>query len=473
MIARDEAVDLLVVGCGAGGLTVAQAFLEEAARDGGIPRVALLERAPRAERGGATRWSWVNLTVDQDGIVDPKVIARILASHPQVDEPYFRVIEREGAGTVAWLEEHGVQIVHERPPFAMANDYGAMVGGGASLVDAFCGLLEADPGVQILYDTEAVRLTTDETGQVDGVMVRGSDGLTRRLAADAVVLATGGLEGSLEAVTRYVGQRAGQIRHVVPGLRFNTGDGLRMATELGAATAGQFDRLHVQLVDERTTKPDAGIFGIPFGVIVDGHGRRFADEGSATPEALNAPLAWSVWRDHDATASFVFDARAARIPGWGFLNQTDLEPYRADTLAELAGLIGVDPEVFEEEIARFNAAVGEGDFDPGVLDGKRTHGLSVDKTNWALPIAEAPFFAYPLATASTFSYGGIRIDLQGRVVTPRGTAIPGLYAAGVATGVWYGEYPGAMSVLRTVTFARRTGAEIAAAMAAEAARLPG
>jgi len=463
-VAQEAApLDLLVVGCGAGGLTVAQAYLEEADREGRSPRVLLLERAPRAERGGATRWSWVNVTVDSDGVVDPGVIARILASHPDVDEEYFRVIEREGAATVAWLEEHGVQIAHQRPPFAMANDYGAMVGGGASLVEAFCALLEARDGVEIRYDTEALRLTTDADGRVDGVIARGPDGLTRRLAADAVVLATGGFEGSLEAVTRYVGQRAGQIRHVVPGLRFNTGDGLRMATELGAATAGQFDRLHVQLVDERTTKPDAGIFGIPYGVIVDGRGRRFVDEGSATAEALNAPLAWSVWRDHDATASFVFDARAARIPGWEFLNQSDIEPYRADTLAELAGLIGVDPAALEDEITRFNAAVGDGDFDPGMLDGKHTHGLDIDKTNWALPIEEAPFFAYPLATASTFSYGGIRIDLEGRVVTPRGTAIPGLYGAGVVTGVWYGEYPGAMSVLRTVTFARRTGAEVAAA----------
>jgi len=461
--AGDAPVDLLIVGCGAGGLTTAQAFIEECERNGVAPRVTLLERAPRAERGGATRWSWVNLTVDSDGVVDPDVIERIVAAHSDVDEAYFRVIEREGAATVAWLEEHGVDIVHQRPPFAMAQDYGAMVGGGASLVDAFCGLLEARPGVEIHYDTEAVRLSVDESGRVDGVIARGQDGTTRRLAADAVVLATGGFEGSLEAVTRYVGQRAGQIRHVVPGLRFNTGDGLRMATELGAATAGQFDRLHVQLVDERTSKPDAGIFGIPFGIVVDGLGRRFVDEGSATPEALNAPLAWSVWRDHDATASFVFDARAARVPGWEFLNQSDIDPYQADSLAELAALIGVDPGALEEEIAQFNAAVVDGDFDPAILDGTHTAGLKVDKTNWALPVAEAPFFAYPLATASTFSYGGVRIDLKGRVITPRGTAIPGLFGAGVVTGVWYGEYPGAMSVLRTVTFARRTGTEIATA----------
>lgn len=457
----EEPADLLVVGCGAGGLTAALAFVEESERNGRTPRVTLLERAPHAERGGATRWSWVNLNVDSNGVVDPEVIQRILAAHPDVDEAYFRVIEREGAATVAWLEAHGVSIAHQRPPFAMAQDYGAMVGGGASLVEAFCGLLESRPGVEILYDTEAVRLTADESGRVNGVIVRGQDGLTRRLAADAAVLATGGFEGSLEAVTRYVGQRAGQIRHVVPGLRFNTGDGLRMATELGAATAGQFDRLHVQLVDERTSKADAGIFGIPFGIVVDRHGRRFVDEGSATPEAINAPLAWSVWRDHDAIASFIFDAQATRMPGWEFLNQSDIEPYRADTPAELAALIGVDPAALEEEISQYNSAVVEHDFNPTTMDGKRTRGLKVDKTNWAQPIAEAPFFAYPLATASTFSYGGVRINLQGRVVTPGGTAIPGLFGAGVVTGVWYGEYPGAMSVLRTVTFARRAAYELA------------
>ena len=467
-----EPVDLLVIGCGAAGLTAAQQYVEAADREGRAPTVAILERAPREERGGATRWSWVNVTVDREGVVDPHVIDRVVHAHPDVDADYFRLLERRGGETVAWLEAHGVRIAHERPPFAMSSEYGAMVGGGRALVDALATLLEERPGVAFRYETEALRLTTDDEGRIDGAVVRGSDGRSSRIAARAVVLATGGFEGSLEAVTRYVGPRAAQIRPVVPGLRFNTGDGLRMATELGAATSGQFDRLHVQLVDARSSKPDAGLFGIPYGVIVDGTGRRFVDEGSATFEALNAPLAWSVWRDRAATATFVFDDAARRLPGFGFLNQSDLEPYSADTIEELAELIGVDPAALADEIARFNAAVAAGErtgassFDPAVIDGKSTHGLAIDKTNWAMPIAVAPFHAYPCATASTFSYGGVRTDLRARVVSPGGTALPGLYAAGVVTGVWYGEYPGAMSVLRTVTYARIAAEEALAEIAA-------
>ncbi len=464
---EDENCDLLVIGCGAAGLSTAQAFVEEAEAQGVTPNIIILERAPREERGGATLWSWVNMTVDRDGVVDPAVIERVISAHPDVDEAYFRVLQEEGSKAVEWLRQHGVSIEHHTPPFAMASEYGAMAGGGRALIEALAGTLEAHPGVRFQYRTEAWRLQIDEQGRICGATVRDANGNTSQLGARAVVLATGGFEGSLEATTRYVGSRAGQIRPVVPGLRFNTGDGLRMAMEYGAATSGQFDRLHVQLVDARSSKPDAGIFGIPFGIVVNGKGRRFTDEGIATAEAINAPLAWQVWRDQAASASFIFDDAARNIPGFDLLNHSDVEPFRADTLVELAHHLAVDPDVLEHEVNAFNAAVLDGEFNPARMDGKSTRGLVIDKSNWAQPLHKPPYFAYPLATASTFSYGGIRTDLSGQVVSSGGTKLPGLYAAGVVTGVWYGEYPGAMSVLRSVTFARR----VASALMAELSEL--
>lgn len=460
---QTEMYELVVIGCGAGGLASARAFVEASVARGARPTVAVIERSRKAERGGATRWSWVNMMIDQEGNLDRTVLARVTAAHPDVDADYFQALERLGAGTVAWLAEHGVKLAYRTPPFAMSFGYGAMEGGGMALVEALAGAVEDYERASFLYETEALRLHTDDRGRVDGLVVRGADGLTRTIGAGSVVVATGGFEGSLEALTRYVGPRAGEILPVVPGVRHNVGDGLRMITEVGGATAGQFDKLHVQLVDARSSKPDAGIFGVPYGIVVDGSGARFVDEGEATCEALNAPLAWSVWRDHGSRAAFVFDARAERIPGFELLNQSDIEPITANSLAELAAALGAAPDVLEATIAGFNAAVQGGAFDAAVRDGKRTRGLAIDKSNWALPVAEPPFKAYPVVAAVTFSYGGVRTDTRARVVTPAGTPIPNLYAAGVVTGVWYGEYPGAMSVLRSVTFGRVAGQEAAAA----------
>lgn len=64
----------------------------------------------------------------------------------------------------------------------------------------------------------------------------------------------------------------------------------------------------------------------------------------------------------------------------------------------------------------------------------------------------------------TFCFGGIRTDTRARVLTGSGTPTANLYAAGVATGVWYREYPGALSVLRSVAFGRITGEEAAATL---------
>ncbi|WP_448809915.1 FAD-binding protein [Agromyces bauzanensis] len=454
--------DLVVIGCGAAGLSAALSFVEEHRRRGTEGSVAILERSVAGERGGATRWSWVNVMIGADGALDRRLLQQTLDLHDGFDLAYFDTLEARSRETLGWLTENGVEIAHQGAPFAMSSNYGAVVGGGRALIDAFAPRIEASGRAAFLYETEAVRLSTDAAGCVDGVHVRDRTGTQRFIHAGSVLIATGGFEGSAEALTKYVGPRATQMRPVVPGIAHNVGDGLRMGMELGAATAGQFDQLHVQLIDARTRKPDAGIFGVPYGIIVDQSGERFADEGETTFERLNAPLAWSVWRDHDNRAFFVYDSRAAALPGFEFLCQTDIAAASANSIEELAAQIGLEGARLARTVDTFNTAVQPGDFDPTALDGKRTAGLAIDKSNWAMTIAEAPFFAIPVSVAITFSFGGLRSDTRSRVVTADGVPIPNLYAAGVATGVWYEEYPGALSVFRAVTYGRIAGAEAAA-----------
>ncbi|MGV9847457.1 FAD-binding protein [Streptomyces sp. NPDC003442] len=455
--------DLLVIGTGAAGLSSALGFIEAAAERGESPSVAVVERSSEQERGGATKGSWANLMVNPEGVVDPDVIQRVIDSHPEVDEAYFRTLEAAAGEAVDWLGKHGVTLDHTPTGFAMESTYRATVGGGQAIVEALTEAIERYPAASFHYETEAVRLRLNGVGRVDGVLVRGADGLLRVLSASSVVVACGGFEGNYEMLTRYVGPRAGEIVPVVPAVRNNVGDGLRMITEIGGDTAGQFDMLHVQLVDSRSSKPDAGIFGVPYGIIVNEAAERFVDEGSRTFEGLNESLAFEVWRNQNSAAYFIGDTQTFSIPGFEHLNQTDLAPVEAGTIPGLARGLGLDPEKLEATVSAFNSAVQDGTFDVSRCDGKRTTGLAIDKTNWARALSEGPFRAYPVKTAVTFSFGGVRTDVRARVLTPGGTPIPHLYAAGVATGVWYQEYPGALSVLRCVVFGRIAGREAAQA----------
>ena len=102
-------------------------------------------------------------------------------------------------------------------------------------------------------------------------------------------------------------------------------------------------------------------------------------------------------------------------------------------------------------------------FNPNEKDGRRTDGLELPKSNWANPIDTPPFAAYGVTCGITFTYGGLRIDRDARVVTPEGYAIDGLYAAGeLVGGLYYVTYPGGAGLMSGSVFGRRAGAHAAA-----------
>jgi Succinate dehydrogenase/fumarate reductase, flavoprotein subunit len=118
----------------------------------------------------------------------------------------------------------------------------------------------------------------------------------------------------------------------------------------------------------------------------------------------------------------------------------------------------VNKEGFLRTVKEFNAAVQPGTFNPNVLDGKGTKGVEPPKSNWALPIDEPPFMAYPVECTVQFTYGGLATDENARVLATNDSPIPGLYAAGEMVGLYYHRYVGGTSVLRALIFGRIAGA---------------
>jgi tricarballylate dehydrogenase len=455
--------DLVVIGCGAGGLAAAVSYADRIGRDA---RIAVLERATRDGRGGATRWtsSWFRITADRQ--LDPaftETMKRV--SGGKADLEYCRIYASEVPATFDFLDRHGVPWIYFDQPFANRNTGGGLgmpVPGGVAIVDTLTHVIDGLPNAAILYETEAIALSTDREGRVDGVHTRGPQG-ERHITAAAVVIACGGFEGAPDLLREHLGPRGAQMPLIAPTLANNRGDGIRLTQPLGADVAGQFDMFHGEPVDRRSSKPDAVVYAYPFGILVNRDAQRFFDEGADSFDATFEQLGYEIWAHQHQEAYFIAEKAILEWPNVAHIILTDQPPVEATTLEGLAREFGLDPNALATTVARYNAAIGPGETDRRIRDGKAATGLVPPKSNWATPIRDAPFIGYPLTCAITFTFGGIRSDSRARVVRRDGTPIEGLYAAGEVTGLYYGSYPAGTSVLRALTFGRIAAGEAAGA----------
>jgi tricarballylate dehydrogenase len=455
--------DLVVIGCGAAGLAAAVAYVDLAGREA---RIAVLERATREGRGGATRWtsSWFRMTADRQ--LDPAFIETMArVSGGKADLEYCRVYASEVPATFAFLDRHAVPWIYFDQPFANRNTGGGLgmpVPGGVAIVDTLAKVIDDLPNAAIHYETEAVALRTDRDGRVNGVRVRGPAG-ERDLAAHAVVIACGGFEGAPDMLREHLGPRGAELPVIAPTLVNNRGDGIRLTAPLGAALAGQFDMFHGEPVDRRSSKPDAVVYAYPYGIVVNRHAQRFFDEGADSFDATFEQLGYEIWANQGQEAYFVAEKAILDWPNVANIILTDQPPIEAATIEALAEQLGLDPAALASTVSRYNAAIQPGETDRRIRDGKAAVGIVPPKSNWATPIRTGPFIGYPLTCAITFTFGGIRSDARARVLQRDGAPIEGLYAAGEVTGLYYKQYPAGTSVLRALSFGRIAAREAAAA----------
>jgi tricarballylate dehydrogenase len=478
---RVERFDVVVVGCGAGGLSAAVSAAESGAR------VAVLERAPQSERGGQSRYTEAYLRmkshteVSDDfeehlaengaGYVDPDLIGETArqmsdraayATALSVTEPDFIATFADEAGpTIRWLEGFGLRFDFLPTQFLTKSQPRLLpVGGGLALVEGLAARAES-LGVTFFYETTGTSLARDEDGQVTGLLgrIRG-EGPVR--FEGQVVLACGGFEGNAEMLTRYIGPRSVYLRPICKGANFNRGEGIQMALEAGAATSGDFGSYHAEPIDPRSGVSEPSVFVFPYGILVNKEGSRFTDEAPGTVDAHYERITRRIYEQRDGMAYVILDARHMDVPNYRLSIRTDKPPIVADTLAEMAGKLGLPAGNLANTVAEYNAACRPGNYRPLELDGVATEGLFPPKSNWALPIDRAPFHAYPIISANVFTFGGVKVDTVGRVLNADGEPIPGLYAAGEIIGTYYGTYTGATSVLKGLVFGRLAGADAAA-----------
>ncbi len=141
-------------------------------------------------------------------------------------------------------------------------------------------------------------------------------------------------------------------------------------------------------------------------------------------------------------------------------------PVKADTVAELGAKLGIDGATLTRTVEAFNAACQPGEFHPTELDGLRTKGLNLPKTNWARPIDTAPFYGYQLRPGVTFTYLGLKVSDDARVHTADGP-LANVWAAGeIMAGSILGQgYLAGFGMTIGTVFGRIAGREAAAHVA--------
>jgi tricarballylate dehydrogenase len=300
--------------------------------------------------------------------------------------------------------------------------------------------------------------------RVNGVKVR-RNGKVEEMKAKSVVLACGGFEANTEMRTRYLGP--GWDVAKVRGSRFNQGDGLKMALDVGASPYGQWSGCHA--VGWELNAPEFGDLAVgdqfqkysyPLSIMVNATGKRFLDEGADFRNYTYAKYGRMVLEQPGQFAWQIFDSKIIPMLRDEYKIK-QVTKVRANTIEELASkLDGVNAEEFLKTVKEYNAAVmTDKAFNPNVKDGRGTKGLAINKTNWANRIDEGPFEAYAVTCGITFTFGGVRITLDGEVMNMDMQPIPGLYAAGeMVGGLFYFNYPGGSGLTSGSVFGRIAGA---------------
>jgi tricarballylate dehydrogenase len=462
-----EPKGLVIIGQGAAGLAAALSAAETARGRGLDLRVTLVEKASKDEAGGNTRWSPSYMRMAAPDRVEASFVEDMVAATQGCgDRAYFERLAAEAPATAAWIASHG--IAFHQPVYYLAKGPPRIqpVGGGPAIIAALVRATQA-AGVAIRYRCAAQKLIPAENG-IAGIVVAEDDGRLQTLPADAVILATGGFQGDGAMMREHFGPGAESMRLISPGTRFNTGDGIRMAVDCGAATSGDWNGMHCEPIDPRSSSSAPVVLVYPYGIVVDRNGRRMFDEGGG--------LVHETWEKFSRDIHFtapgrevfaILDSRLFAIPDYQRAIRSEVPPVQAETLGSLAEMIGIDAKGLMATVAAYNAAA-TGDpakFDATVCDGlAAAPTLHPPKSNWARRLTEPPFLAYPLIGAVAYTFGGIATNTNAEVL--RGNApIPGLYAAGEITGHFYATAPNAVSVLRAFVFGRIAGRETVAFLA--------
>ena len=234
-----EAKHLVVIGQGAAGLAAALTAAEQAH---GKVAITLIDKAAPDEAGGNTRWSPSNMRMASPDKVEPSFVHDMLAATQfKGDESYFARLAADAPATAQWLQSHGIEFI--QPPYYLSKGPPRIqpIGNGAHLLKVLTQAAK-QTGVMFRYECSAREIAMKD-GRISGLIVE-QGGARETLPANAIVLASGGFQGNAAMMRVHCGEGGESMRLISPGTRFNTGDGIAMALQLGADKSGDWNGMH-------------------------------------------------------------------------------------------------------------------------------------------------------------------------------------------------------------------------------------
>lgn len=377
--------------------------------------------------------------------------------NPRIIRAY---IDKSG-DTIHWLEKKGLSFdLLSMFPNQVPLVRHAVKGKGPELMKVLRKNCE-NLGVKVITHARANKILRGENGHICGVLAKTRDG-NIKITAKNVIISTGGYGNNKEMLKKYCPYY--QDSMIYDGVRSNTGDGIRMAIEIGAETAGlgllnthgpapglatmKLDRLGTDGKPLKTTlkilarEPDT--------IWVNKNGRRFIDEGyilqffaygnaiAQQPEGIAYTLFDSSVRQIMEEQGLFFQFAPHWLPFEAFTPLPGLERelskmanddfMMSDSWEEIAAWIGAEPSVLRNTIDEYNIACDRGYDD-----------LFCKDRRYLLPLREAPYYAIKGNVRICDTMGGIKINENMEVLNKMGKKIPGLYAAGVTAGGWETE----------------------------------
>ena len=452
--------DVLVVGGGNAALCAAMT-----AREAGAS-VLVLEASPEDFRGGNSRHTR-NLRYMHDAgnefLTGPypeeeffEDLMRVTEGQTNAELARFTIQQSNNVGD--WMREHGCMFQPAmRGTLHLARTNAFFLGGGRALMNSYYRTAQ-NLGVAISYETEVEDLVIRDGLFSEALVTR--EGETHRVKARSIVLASGGFQANLDWLKEEWGEAADNF--IVRGSPYDKGRMLRVMLDNGAKQIGDPRQCHAVAIDARAPKYDGGIVTrldcVSFGIVVNNRGERFYDEGEDF-----WPKRYAIWgrlvaKQPDQIAYSIIDAKSIDL----FMPSV-FPPLEADTLAELAVKLELDPATLENAVSEFNRSVRPGTFDPAELDDCRTEGIEPQKSHWARPIDTPPFYGYPLRPGITFTYLGVAVNDKAQVIMQDDRPSANIYAAGeIMSGNILGKgYMAGFGMTIGTVFGRVAGREAA------------
>ena len=468
-MAKQYETDVVVVAAGLSGLAAACAAAE------GGAKVIALEKA--SNTGGAANMGMgpcaAGSPIQRANMIEvtPGELFRrhMFYTHYQVDPRLVRAYYFKSGDTIQWLMDMGVQFNSVRPAFRARERTRAYADGeytwhvvqpedgsepgprAASTMIKRMTEHAVDLGVEFLFETPGRSLVTDANGAVIGVRATTKEGAEVEVSCASVIVATGGFGANAQMIKEKIGLDWGHNLYsfAVPGM---DGDGFNMCHAVGAGHTPVTMEMMYQLPDNMNHFYVEGAFRQPC-YWCDRSGERFMPEddiynttfvGNAISH-LPGKVAFSIFdakmlkhwkRDGPDIVSHVHPKDL--YEGFDEQFETDLDTYldgdgnhviaRADTIRELAGQIGIDPDGLERNVAAYNEMC-HNNFDE----------LFEKEHEFMQPLEQAPFYVCRQYMGAYGTLGGVLVNSRMEVMTDEGKVIDGLYCVGTDACTIYGD----------------------------------